>query len=413
MQLYALDPLLHLDDRNEYTLYTNYTKSSPFVQHFYEVITLSIKPPFAISLDGLWGTGKTTIMKVLEHKLEVEGYPTFWFNPWEYRQTENVVLAFLQRLAATYKDHIKEMKESGGKIFRVLLHSGIGAALKIYTKGNVSLNDIKDTFQEIEEDHLPSFKSYQNSIETVKEEFRELINTISKNHHNKPVIIFFDDLDRCLPEDAIQLLEALKNLFVIHNCESIFICGIDTRVAKQFISKHYSDIEDTFAIKYFRKIFDLTISMPYNPGIRDIILERIKQLYKWNNPKEEKALANLVYSRGLDARISSIRKYLNIINNFYIFQKFNPEYTFKAESDFVIHFLIIKEAWQSLYEAIIQEALQNPLQSTDQIVARFIDSSQKSLQDDQNFLDTYIIKGNLDFDEPCLYSLLLKYPTLA
>ena len=75
MTLRALDPLLHT---NEDVLHTE------FVARFYELITQSIQPPYAISIDGLWGAGKTTIMRTLQEKLDNADYPVFWYNPWKY-----------------------------------------------------------------------------------------------------------------------------------------------------------------------------------------------------------------------------------------------------------------------------------------------------------------------------------------
>ena len=74
-ELRALDPILYpeYEDRLH--------QESQFVEHFHKLVTESVKPPFAISLDGLWGTGKTTVMKMLEKRLNDAGYSTFWFNP--------------------------------------------------------------------------------------------------------------------------------------------------------------------------------------------------------------------------------------------------------------------------------------------------------------------------------------------
>ena len=135
-KLRALDPLLY--PQHEDMLH----QESQFVERFYELITQSIEPPFAISVDGLWGTGKTTVMQMLKRRLHEGDYSTFWFNPWEYRKTKNVVLAFLQSFAAEHKDQIDELQKSGGQMFKVLLKAGIGAALKIYTNGNMSLKDM-------------------------------------------------------------------------------------------------------------------------------------------------------------------------------------------------------------------------------------------------------------------------------
>ena len=63
-KLKASDPLLHphykdlLHDDNQ------------FIAHVYELVTEYIDPPYAVSIDGSWGTGKTTVMQLLRRRLE-------------------------------------------------------------------------------------------------------------------------------------------------------------------------------------------------------------------------------------------------------------------------------------------------------------------------------------------------------
>ena len=419
MKLQALDPLLY--PQYEDMLH----KKSSFVDHFYHLLRDSVEPPFAVSIDGLWGTGKTTVMKMLQSKMRENWYPTFWFNPWEYRKTENVVLAFLQCLAVEYEDTLQSMKKSSGKILRTLLEVGIEAGFKMIMKGtllnDISVKDVKEALTTAEGKQLPSFKKYQNTVEVVKKEFVELIQSISDQHENKPVIIFFDDLDRCLPGDTIELLEALKNLFVTPECNGIFICGIDTHVAKQFIIEHYHDIDETFAINYFRKIFNATISMPYSPDIYTLLFEKIKELYEWHDAEQDKAkaLAEMICKRGLKTQLYSIRKYLNIIHNLYIFLKFNPDYkkaTFNPENDFIVNLLIVKETWQPLYEHLIQETLRvrryNMEELTQSIIEYYHSADKKLLPEQEEFLVKYLGKESL-FKQERLAEWLADYPTLA
>jgi hypothetical protein len=413
MKLRALDPLLNPVEED---LIHN---DSQFIQHFFEMITGFIQPPYAISIDGLWGTGKTTVMKILERRLKDSGYPVSWFNPWEYRQTDSVVLAFLQCLASGHKTLLKEMKKSGGKMLRVLLESGLDVGLKLITKNNLSLEEIKDGFDSTEKKQYALFEQYENTIETIKREFVELIERISLRHQNKPVVIFFDDLDRCLPDDSIQLLEAMKNLFVTEPCHAIFICGIDTRIAKQFISAHYSGIEETFAIDYFRKIFNLTVSMPFSSDIYKMLLTYIKQQYQWKDSGERnsEALAQMVAAAGLQAQIYSLRKYLNIIDNFNVFLQFNPGYRFNPEADFIVYLLLLKEAWQPLYEELIQSALRIRDANMEKLVYDLVAYGGK----DGNRLSSFVKRRYLSdylgtkskFASEYLYQLLTRYPTLA
>lgn len=412
-KLRALDPLLHpqYDDMLH--------KKSSFVEHFYQLVTQSIEPPFAISIDGLWGTGKTTVMQMLQNKLQERdgGHPVFWFNPWEYRKTGDVVLAFLQQLAAENRNRLQEMKESGGKIFKVLALLGMEAIVKISTGAMYSLDDVKEAFKQIESQQAPHEK-YIDLIASIKEEFRELINTISKEYDDKPVLIFFDDLDRCLPDDAIALLEALKNLFVTPKCQSIFVCGIDTHIAKQFIKAHYKDIEDTFAINYFRKIFNLTVSMPHSSDMKMLLIHHIQDLYGWDEQRAEE-LANTVYYTGLQAEMESVRKYLNVINNFYMFQKFNPKCKDDKEKEFILHLFIVKEAWQPLYEQIVKKASRERTRNMRNLLLNVVTTTHKlgeySLTERQwSFLSDYFTSERTSFHELNLAEdFLYKYPTLT
>jgi nucleoside-triphosphatase THEP1 len=412
MKLRALDPLLYpVDDdviHNE----------SRFIEHFYELITQSIEPPYAVSIDGMWGSGKTTVMKMLQGKLETAGFPVFWFNPWEYRQTESVVLAFLQCLANENKDLLKEMKKSGSKMLRVLLEAGMDVGLKLITQNNLALKDVKKSFDSTEKEQLPSYDQYENTIETIKNEFRELVNRISKKHDNKPVIIFFDDLDRCLPDDSIQLLEAMKNLFVVKECNAIFICGIDTHIAKQFISAHYHGIEEMFAINYFRKIFNLTISMPIKPNIYKFLLRYMKEQYGEDDPIHQNAgnVAKMIGNSSVDAQIFSLRKYLNIINNFNLFLKFNPDYNNKIgkEHDFIVYLLLLKEAWQPVYEELIKSALMTPTARMEGLISSVVARSKEKKILASNvgiFLNKYFGKTT-GFDKEYPSKWIQKYHTL-
>jgi len=277
MKLRALDPLLH--PQSEDLLH----EKSSFVEHFYRLIAASIEPPFAISIDGLWGTGKTTIMQLLQSKLKERdgGYPVFWFNPWEYQENESVILAFLKCLAEQVDNKLGITFSKSFKIFSVIGLVGMDMALSAL---NLSLEDIQKKGERFEKEYEKEYLQHKNLIKIIQNDFKYLINEISKKRGGKPVIIFFDDLDRCLPDKTIQLLEAVKNLFVVPDTNVIFICGIDTRIAKQFIKSHYKDIEENFAINYFRKIFNLTISMPsYRSEIYDLLLEYIKKLVSVNN----------------------------------------------------------------------------------------------------------------------------------
>ena len=411
-KLKALDPTLCSIEELQDAFY----RENQFVERFYELITTSIQPPYAISVDGLWGSGKTTLMKLLQRRLKDE-YSTFWFNPWEYRKTESVVLAFLRSLAIQHRDVVDELVRQGYTLFHILLEEGIWAGLDFLKVGEFFKKTI-GKLNAASKDQKKAYENYVDNIEVIKKEFKALIDGIGRKYTNKTIIVFFDDLDRCLPEDAIQLLEAVKNLFVIQGCQVIFVCGIDTRVAKQFIKSHYKDLQENFAINYFRKIFNLTISMPYTKNVYTMLLDYIKELYTWDDAKSD-ALAKMIYTRGLQAEISSARTYLNIVHNFYTFKQFNAEKpNFSADSEAAIHLLVVKEAWQSLYEELVREALKNRLEIMEKLVGKLLEADAEKTEhrlesEPRAFLKHYFVDSRSAFSRLVLADLLFEYPTLA
>lgn len=412
-KLRALDPILCFNEEDikeeEYLNKPYLQVNDSFITPFYELITQSVQPPYAISIDGLWGTGKTTLMKILHHKLEKEGYPVFWFNPWEYRKTQNVVLAFLQFISNKNKNFLESLGKGAKRVLLGILDPALNVSCRVVTGGVFAFNDLKS--------NAFSSADYQDYLKAVKDEFKALIDKISQESGNKPVIIFFDDLDRCLPEDAIEFLEALKNLFINKDCKSIFICGIDTHIAKQFITEHYHGIEDTFSINYFRKIFNLTISMPHRPDIQDLLLKYINILpFTWDGQKAE-ALARMVFARSLQTHTYSVRKQLNIITNFCVFLKFNPGYDFAPEThdpedDFIINLLTLKESWYPLYEKLIQESLRQRLADMDRLIKSLVEH-EKDLSEEQREFLSHFLGDKSPFLKKKLSKILTNYPTLA
>lgn len=99
--------------------------------------------------------------------------------------------------------------------------------------------------------------------------FEEIINTYYCKR-NKRVVIFIDDLDRCLPEKALEILEAIKTFMDVEGC--IFIIGIDKRVISYIVRQKYKNydekgesVEDLVFLNgenYLEKIIQLSFQLP-------------------------------------------------------------------------------------------------------------------------------------------------------
>lgn len=279
----------HFDLGNEII---NFCFSEKYVDGLTDFIKDQIEPPFSISIDGDWGSGKTHLMKLIEKNLNDHGFPTIWFNPWEYEKTDSSYIAFIKKLSISFKDKFKLALKDIGIFGLTLAVSSIDSVARFLTNDSVNYSNIKEITDEIVNAPEGKADKYTDTIELLRKDFVRIADNISTKFKGKPLIIFIDDLDRCLPDNSLKLLEALKNTFSVKDAQVIFVCGQNTSITKEFIKKQYPSIDYEYASNYFKKIFDLSIKIPgiQQNKIKELIKYRLSDFFESPEPK----LINLI-----------------------------------------------------------------------------------------------------------------------
>jgi len=252
--------------------------------------------PLTIGVFGDWGSGKSSIMKMLEKKLKDDDKVlTIYFNSWLFESYEDAKVSLLENillelsknetLDETAKkkvlslfskvDYMKLAKDGiskyGKNVVDILATGGVGTAIE----SSFSMLN-KDTLAEINTDDFKDFDKYlkkeqdntsKNTIKTFRKDFEELIQLTNYDS----VVIFVDDLDRCMPERVIETLEAIKLFLSVPN--TAFVIGADERIIKHSISMHLqlhtfnndSDyLQDTQQIvtDYIEKVIQIPYRIP-------------------------------------------------------------------------------------------------------------------------------------------------------
>jgi len=226
-----------------------------------EYLTYKKLLPLTIGVFGDWGSGKSSIMKMLEEKLhEDEKVLTIYFNSWLFESYEDAKISILEniilelskneKLSASAKKKILELlsridymkitsdgiKKYGKNVIDIIATGGIGTAIE----AGFSMLD-KDRLEELARDGFNNFDKYikeeqnntsKTTIKSFKQDFAELISLTNF----ESVIIFIDDLDRCMPERVVDTLEAIKLFLSVDN--TAFVIGADERILKHSISMH-------------------------------------------------------------------------------------------------------------------------------------------------------------------------------
>jgi transcriptional regulator with XRE-family HTH domain len=234
------------------------------------------RTPMAMAIYGAWGTGKTTAMKWLhglidhwnengrtENKIIVR---PVWFYPWKYESKEDVWRGFIWEVIinsidasqATVQTIKHAAKRFGPFLGRTFLHAL--TSIKLTTPGRsidptIDLADIKEILSEYQAVERLE-KAYLTEFESSLRSWVE-----SMLGPNERMVILIDDLDRCMPQITLQVIEAMRLYLNIEKL--IFIIGVDKRVIQELVSRRYERLGLTKerSKDYLAKMFQVEVSL--------------------------------------------------------------------------------------------------------------------------------------------------------
>src|SRR6266567_6069078 len=158
-------------------------------------VILVSEPQLTLAVYGQWGIGKTTLLHAIDERVS-EKCALVWFDMWEYKNQEHVIPHLLDAIADALPPGSQAARGLSA-LARVALAS---ASLKA---GNVSFSG-KDLLGEL--DRLWAAPK----IET--RQLQRLIQTWRRDTE-KRIVVIVDNLDRCMPEQSVTLLEQITSLF--------------------------------------------------------------------------------------------------------------------------------------------------------------------------------------------------------
>ena len=224
---------------------------------------------FTMSINATWGYGKTTFVRMWEQKLKNFGYPTVYINAWEKDFIDNpfaVIMATIweqtQKQTAYIKNPSEVLKNLGDIASKILAHHYIGDTALEAIKNGIS-NDVHPPYA------LDQYIKQVENIKQFKEQLSIYVQQLKSQEGNAKdkLIIFVDELDRCRPDYAIEMLERIKHLFSIDNV--IFILSVDQLVLQESIMGFYGS-SNISAENYLRRFIDIEYRLP-EPSVDNFI----------------------------------------------------------------------------------------------------------------------------------------------
>lgn len=233
----------------------------------------TLTEPFVISINAPWGTGKSTFLKMWEMYLDNHNIKSIYFNAWENDFTNEPLITIVGEICEFFEECSKKNSELFTQIKKLKEKS---SHLIKQNPPNFIKNN-KHSFDELLDEYVKS-KIENYSIEKeLHKEFKSDVAKFAKivTKEKQPFVIFIDELDRCRPHYAIEMLEIINHYFSVENI--IFVLAIDREQLLNSIEMVYG--RDMDSSGYLRRFIDLDVKLPKvstEVYINYLIYERFK-----------------------------------------------------------------------------------------------------------------------------------------
>lgn len=221
---------------------------------------------FCLALNGAWGSGKSFVMEMIEERLkEHKEYFIVKYDAWENTFYSDPLIAILSCVIDKIQEKLSEIDG-----FQTALKAAGKEALDQYLKANSCAGTLAKIIKSIasiikkfnnpfskdtSKDSIAEFKSYQVLLKEVKVSLEKI--TIYEEYVGKQnkLIVLVDEIDRCLPDEQLKVLERLHHLFDVKNCAVIVAMN------QSCVAKTVQKIYGIDGYEYLRKFFNFTFKL--------------------------------------------------------------------------------------------------------------------------------------------------------
>ena len=230
--------------------------------------------PLVVSLSGGWGTGKTFMLQRWQKDLEKGGYVSIYFNAWEDDFCNDPFVAIIGQIT----EEIQPLEEYSGVLGNVeeaaqeFIDYFLFKVMDKVTGGWVE----KGLIDSMKNKVLSEYKNQRQAKEKLKKCLEKMSAEVKAKSGN-PLVFIVDELDRCRPTFAIELLERIKHVFDVPNM--VFVVGINREQLCKSINSVYGEID---ANTYLQRFFDVPLTMP-EVSARDYVIKYVWEHYFGNS----------------------------------------------------------------------------------------------------------------------------------
>ena len=253
---------------------------------------------FSMAINGVWGSGKTFVLDMIEEKLsERQEYIVIKYDAWENNFYPDPLIAILSCVIDGIDEKLYLLDRKKERAMKAA-KSGVNTLAKVSAKIEKLQtviegikNIIKIFHNPIDTAVLGDFKSYKTLLKETKDILNEITQVGEYREKQTKLIILVDEIDRCLPDEQLKVLERLHHLFDIKNCVVIVTMN------QASVVKTVHTIYGIDGYEYLRKFFDFTLKLDVRASeyLKNLLDECIKKFIKDQNFEEIKCAVDMAY----------------------------------------------------------------------------------------------------------------------
>ena len=327
-------------------------------------------PHFAVGIFGGWGSGKSTLMEAIRNRLELRGdILAVEFNAWRYERESHLIIPLLDSIrssvwewsqsaiaTADQRSVARSIAARIGNVVRALVRS---TSLEVGLPGAVTLTvDPARALDEMTPRAADEAANPQSLYYGAFQELSGAFKQVSAAGVSR-LVVFVDDLDRCMPEHALTVLESMKLFFDIPGF--VFVVGLDEHVVESAVRSKFANAGSESAEliaqlerDYLKKIFQVPYTLPTMVAgqLNDLIwwIERHSELSGVQRQDLRDRVSRYLGYVAADGRVNP-REVKRFINAYTISRMIRPD--LDANVILALQTLAFRPDWERLYEEVI------------------------------------------------------------
>ncbi|MCH9036021.1 MAG: AAA family ATPase [Chloroflexi bacterium] len=313
-------------------------------EEYSSVLTNAIinsEPRFKIGIFGPWGKGKTTLLNKIQQQLEKHETNVLVvpFDAWRYQHESHMVLPMLETLEESLNRKKGIFQSLGEVIGKLAKAFAVGTTLKA---GFAELS-LKDSLNEHQAEAKSLYYQWHSELNIA-------MNAVLKQGKNARIVFLVDDLDRCLPNKAVEVLEAIK---VFLDTEGfVFVLALDKEVIVNAVEAHYGKEYPISGGDYIKKLIQVEFALPTlrSEDIQEFVKVLQQKLTRLDNDTAD-ALQEVMPEIAKD----NPREVKRFINNTLITNAIAVEAGLEIPPRAQVAFMGMKFRWPGFIEQIMEQ----------------------------------------------------------